>query len=259
MYSAEISRENPTLIMFLFDCSYSMSEKYADSGMTKGQYLAKIANESIDQLVLSCEKGDELRSYFEVGAIGYGDGKYDLLPVQSILQIAENPVKMISSEMDGVKIDRPIWIDDPTKYVNTDMLAGFQYALDILSDWVIDHKTSFPPVLIHVSDGEWTTDSPVKFVQKMQTDVFTDDGNMIILNIHISDDSKKTLTFPDQEPKGSEHQKGLFNISSVLPDSFLKRARELYPGVAAGARGYMFNAQPSDLSKFFDIGTRLIG
>ncbi|MES0489663.1 MAG: vWA domain-containing protein [Leptospirales bacterium] len=259
MYTAEISRENPTLILFLFDCSYSMSEKYGDTGLTKGEYLAKIANESLDQLVLSCEKGDELRSYFEVGILGYGEGKYELMPIQSILQVAENPTEMISTEMDGVKIDRPIWIKDPTRETNTDMKSGFEYASELLLDWIDGHKSNFPPVLIHVSDGEWTTGSPVEFVQQMQENIFTDDGNVVILNIHISDTSDDKLTFPEIEPTSSDHQKGLFNMSSVLPDSFLQRAKEIYPAVQPGARGYMFNAQPDDLSKFFDIGTRLIG
>jgi hypothetical protein len=79
------------------------------------------------------------------------------------------------------------------------------------------------------------------------------------MNIHISNESQDSIYFPDQEPEGSEHVKGLFNISSVLPDSFLSRAQEKYSSVVAGARGYMFNAQPEDLSKFFDIGTRLKG
>ncbi|MDH5681229.1 MAG: hypothetical protein OEZ36_06565, partial [Spirochaetota bacterium] len=69
MYTAEISRTNPALILFLFDCSYSMSEQYGTAKMSKGQFLANICNESIDQIILSCEKGDEIRAYFEIGIL----------------------------------------------------------------------------------------------------------------------------------------------------------------------------------------------
>lgn len=258
MHTAEINRNNPALLLFLIDCSYSMSEKYADTGLTKGEYLAKITNESIDQVILSCEKGDEIRAYFEIGVIGYGDAVEEILPIQTVIDLANSPKKMVKKEMDGIEIQAPIWLEDPTREVNTDMQKGFARAREILNGWCLDHKASFPPVLIHVSDGKWTEGSPVTMAQEMQQDVYTDDGPAIIMNIHISQ-SGDPLTFPDAEPTGDEHMTGLFQMSSVLPDSFLDRAKEKYPGVAPGARGYMFNANPDDLSKFFDIGTRLRG
>jgi hypothetical protein len=259
MYTAEINRANPALLLFLFDCSFSMSEKYAKTGMTKGEYLAKICNESIDQVILSCEKGDEIRGYFEIGILGYGDGAVEILPIESIIDMANSPKKLIKSKLDGVEIERPVWIDDPTREANTDMVAGFKKAHKVLADWAEAHKASFPPVLIHVSDGEWTSASPQKTAQSIQTEVFTDDGPALIMNIHISNSGGDVLVFPDTEPSGTEYQAGLFQMSSVLPDQFLKRAQETYPDTAAGARAYMFNAQPDDLSKFFDIGTRLKG
>lgn len=259
MYSAEISRENPALILFLFDCSYSMSEKYGDSGLTKGEYLAKICNESIDQIILSCEKGDELRAYFEIGILGYSDNAFEILPIKSIIEMANNPLKMVESDLDGVKVERPVWIEDPTRESNTDMFDGFTKAKATLAEWTSTHKSSFPPVLIHVSDGQWTSDSPEPLAAEIQGEVFTDDGAPIVLNIHISSDKADVLVFPDTAPVGNAFQEGLFNMSTVLPDSFLKRAQELYSTVVPGARGYMFNAQTDDLSKFFDIGTRLIG
>ena len=259
MHTAEINRNNPALILFLIDCSYSMSEKYGSTGMTKGEFLAKITNNSIDQVILSCEKGDELRAYFEIGVIGYGDKAYEILPIKTVIDLANNPREMMKTKLDGVDIEQPVWLKDPTREVNTDMKAGFEEARKVLDQWIAGHRASFPPVLIHVSDGMWTSDSPVATAQTIQKDVFTDDGPCIVMNIHISNESGDPDAFPDQEPSGSDHTKGLFQMSSVLPDSFLNRAKEKYPSVAPGARGYMFNANPEDLSKFFDIGTRLRG
>lgn len=259
MYQAEISRTNPALLLFLFDCSYSMSEKYGNTGLTKGEFLAKISNECIDQVILSCEKGDELRGYFEIGILGYSSKAKTFIPIDSVINLANKPKKMVSSSIDGVKIERPIWIEDPTESANTDMKAGFVIAEKVLMDWTGAHKQCFPPVLIHVSDGMWTEGSPLPTVEKLQKEVFTDDGPVIIMNIHISGDSDKVIVFPDAEPEGDEYMKGLFAMSTVLPDQFLKRAQETYPSTVAGARAYMFNAQPDDLSKFFDIGTRLRG
>ncbi len=259
MYEAEINRTNPALILFLFDCSYSMSERYSTSKTSRGEYLANLANESIDQIILSCEKGDEIRAYFEVGILGYGEGAEVLLPIQSIIDLANSPLKMEKAELDGITVERPIWITDPTKRVNTDMISGFKKAESVLKEWIDGHQLSFPPVLIHVSDGEWTTDNPVQTAQSIQVDAATMDGPTIVMNIHISDSSGDSLTFPAQEPVKSEHQTALFQMSSVLPDSFFNRAMEIYPSIEVGARGYMYNAQPDDLTKFFDIGTRLRG
>lgn len=259
MHSAEINRNNPALILFLIDCSWSMSEKYGSTKMTKGEYLAKITNDSIDQIILSCEKGEEIRAYFEIGVIGYGETPEVILPIQTVIELANKPKKMEKTTLDGIEIEKPVWLTDPTREVNTNMKEGFDLAKKELNKWANDHKASFPPVLIHVSDGEWTTGSPVATAQSIQKDIFTDDGPCIVMNIHISDEKKGALNFPDKEPEGSEHVKGLFNMSSVLPDAFLNRAKETYANVTAGARGYIFNGSPEDLSKFFDIGTRLKG
>ncbi|MCP4348258.1 MAG: VWA domain-containing protein [Desulfobacterales bacterium] len=259
MYEAEISRTNPALILFLFDCSYSMSEKYGSAQMSKGEFLAKLCNESVDQIILSCEKGDEIRAYFEIGIIGYGQGSDILLPVQSIIDLAYNPIKMEKYEIDGIEVERPVWISDPTKRVNTDMIAGFKGAKAVLNDWTAAHMSSFPPVLIHVSDGKWTSGNPLQSAEDIKNNVATSDGQCIVMNIHIGSQTGNTLVFPAKPPTGDEHKGALFQMSSELPDSFYQRALEMYPATQVGARGYMFNAQPDDLTKFFDIGTRLRG
>lgn len=259
MYAAEINRNSPALILFLIDCSYSMSEKYGDTKETKGEYLARITNESIDAVILSCEKGEELRAYFEIGIIGYGEKSREIIPIKTVIDLANNPLELKKTKLDGMDIEQPIWIKDPTTESNTNMKEGFELAKTVLNAWIVNHKDSFPPVLIHVSDGEWTSGSPVSAAQDIQENVFTDDGPCIIMNIHISNDEGEPSVFPDTEPDTNKHTQGLFAMSTVLPDSFLNRAKEKYPSVVAGARGYMFNANPEDLSKFFDIGTRLRG
>ncbi len=259
MYQAEISRDHPALILFLFDCSYSMSETYGSTNMSRGAFLAGLCNKTIDQVILACEKGTRIRAYFELGILGYGDGAEILKPVQSIIDLAHNPLKMEQGDIDGVPIEKPVWLEDPTQRANTDMKAGFSLAYDVLNRWAKAHPASFPPVLLHVSDGEWTTGKPISTARKIQVNVRTDDGACIIMNIHIGDNLSEVIIFPSLEPVGDKHRKALFQMSAVLPDSFLQRARETYSHVPDDARGYMFNAQPDDLSKFFDIGTRLIG
>ena len=70
-YSAEISRDNPTAIVFLIDQSGSMDEKMV-TGKTKSDFVADVLNKTIYTLVTNCTKSDGVRNYFDVGVIGYG-------------------------------------------------------------------------------------------------------------------------------------------------------------------------------------------
>jgi hypothetical protein len=70
-YSAEISRDNPTAVVFLIDQSGSMDEKMV-TGKTKADFVADVLNKTIYTLVTNCAKSDGVRHYFDVGVIGYG-------------------------------------------------------------------------------------------------------------------------------------------------------------------------------------------
>ncbi len=47
----------------------------------------------------------------------------------------------------------------------------------------------------------------------------------------------------------------LFRISSVLPENFLGAAQQLGVTAAEGSRGFVFNADPSSVVQFYEIGT----
>lgn len=70
-YSAEISRDNPTCILFIIDQSGSMSD-VMPSGRSKADFVADVLNKTIYTLVTNCTKADGVRSYFDIGVIGYG-------------------------------------------------------------------------------------------------------------------------------------------------------------------------------------------
>jgi hypothetical protein len=63
-YSAEISRDNPTAILFLIDQSASMDEKMT-TGKTKADFVADVLNKTIYTLAINCTKSDGVRHYFE--------------------------------------------------------------------------------------------------------------------------------------------------------------------------------------------------
>src|SRR5207244_11480864 len=69
-YQAEISRENPTCILFVIDQSGSMDE-ISEAGRSKAAFVADVLNKTLYTLVTSCSKSDGVRNYFDVGVIAY--------------------------------------------------------------------------------------------------------------------------------------------------------------------------------------------
>ena len=72
MYTAEISRTNPSAFLFIIDQSGSMDERM-ETEQTKAQFVADVLNKTLYQLVIRCTRADGVRNYFEVGVIAYGD------------------------------------------------------------------------------------------------------------------------------------------------------------------------------------------
>lgn len=70
-YTAEINRSQPTAFVFLIDQSGSMSDKMP-SGETKADFLAKVLNKTIYQLIIRSTKADGVRPYFDLAVFAYG-------------------------------------------------------------------------------------------------------------------------------------------------------------------------------------------
>ena len=73
MYSAQITRANPTCIILLIDQSGSMSDPFSgDSSRKKADFVAEVVNHTLHDLVIRCTKTEEVRNYYHVSVIGYG-------------------------------------------------------------------------------------------------------------------------------------------------------------------------------------------
>ncbi|PYS50746.1 MAG: hypothetical protein DMG13_20405, partial [Acidobacteria bacterium] len=74
VYTAEITRDNPALVIFLLDQSRSMSERLGagEDHRTKAQCVADALNRLLQNLVIKAAKAEGVRDYFWVSAIGYG-------------------------------------------------------------------------------------------------------------------------------------------------------------------------------------------
>jgi len=272
-YSAEISRRNPGLFIFLLDQSRSMSHKLGGSARSKAQEASEAINRQIYEIIYRCTKTDGVRDYFDIGVIGYGlkpDTAQSLLGDRAIVpksKLAENPLRMVKrtekiKDPDGNEVESefefPVWFD-PVANSNTPMVSAFKLASDWLDDWISEHPSSYPPIVINISDGAATDGDPTEQANRMRS-LSTRDGNVLLWNCHLSElKGADPVIFPDSEgklPSGDKFAKQLFDMSSTLPEAFIGIAQERGLTVSSGSRGYVFNAGLDELLQLLDIGTR---
>lgn len=273
-YSAEISRNNPTLFVFLLDQSGSMEDVFGagEARLRKADALADVVNRTLHDLVIRCTKSEEIRNYYDISIVGYGGST--ALPVGSALgagevikkisDIAEHPLRLENRTKkvpDGAgglveqTVRFPIWIE-PQAGNGTPMCAALTEAKNIVGSWLADHPHSFPPVVLHITDGESGDGDPTATGQSI-AQLKSSDGNVLVFNCHLSSQRAAAIEYPTgPETLPNDFAKTLFAMSSVIPDTFLRSAVQSGMTLAQDARGFVFNADPAALVQFFDIGTR---
>ncbi len=272
-YSKEISRTNPTAILFMVDQSSSMNDNLVNEGgapKSKAVATADIINRFLQNLVLKCAKNEGVRDYFHVGIIGYGIttgpalsgplGGRSLIPIS---EIANFPARIEERERkvdDGAgglietKVKFPIWLD-PVANGGTPMLDAFARSEAIISDWVQSHPDSFPPIVLNVTDGE--ADGDLRAAAQSVRALGTSDGEALVFNVHLSANSPKSIAFPHlREALPDSFAETLFDCSSELTPTMRSYAQQKGLSPQAGAKGFVFNADLSALVAFIDIGTR---
>jgi uncharacterized protein YegL len=271
-YSAEVNRRTPTCFLFLIDQSGSMKDSMPGDAMhSKAQFVATAINRILQELVIRCSKDTEIRRYFQVGVIGYGATVGPVLPgnlmdrpLVWIDELYQNPLRVEEVKKkvpDGagglieMVIKFPVWFD-AVALKGTPMVEAFRQAYTILQDWVRQYPASFPPVVINITDGESTDGDPTPLAEQIKS-LSTNDGNVLLLNLHVSSTSMRPLTFPDMLDTGfDQYAHLLFRMSSLLPSVMQDVAMKHGYRISNDSRGFVFNAGIEDVIQFLDIGTR---
>lgn len=272
-YSAEISRGNPTCFVLMIDQSGSMSDPFGgEASLRKADFVADVVNRTLHDLVIRCTRTEEIRNYYYLSVIGYGAtvgpafsgglAGRTLIPVSEVAEIParlENRTKKVSDGAGGLvdtQVRFPVWMD-AVGSGGTPMCQAFGLVRDLLDQWLSEHKNGFPPTVLHLTDGESTDGDPGPVGQEILSRR-TGDGEVLLFNCHVSARHSIKIEYPaDESQLPDDFAKGLFNISSRLPEPFRRSAREI--GITTGgegARGFVFNGDPVSVAQFFDIGTR---
>jgi hypothetical protein len=270
-FRAEISRASPTAILFVIDQSTSMRDRL-QSEKSKSEFLADVLNKTLYTLVTTCSKADGIRDYFHVGVIAYSgldarngfQGALANADMHPISRIADAPLR-IETRMKKAVGTNDVIVEEPTKFPiwfepqnrgKTSMCAGLRSAHDLMRSWCSQHQASYPPTILHVTDGHPTDGNPEPLADKIKS-LATEDGTCLLFNLHVDVGGALPRVFPnDERLLHDRFGKTLFRMSSELPLHAAQAAKKKGHDVKSGARGFVFNADIEEIADFFDIGTR---
>ena len=109
-----------------------------------------------------------------------------------------------------------IWFD-PVANGGTPMCQGFSLARNTLQAWLNQHPSCFPPIVINITDGEATDGDPSDSANLIKT-LKSNDGEVLLFNLHISSQRATPIEFADSEDGLPDRfAQLLFRMSSILP------------------------------------------
>lgn len=276
-YTAQISRANPTAFIFAIDQSASMGRTVNLLGeeVTMAEAVKRIVNRQLYNLVLRCVRGNETRHYYDIAILGYGANTYpiwegDLKDREFVSpeELQKNPFKRITTRKEvktrkGTSIketEELQWIESRHDGRQTRMDLVLKQAKELAEKWISQHPNSYPPTIIHITDGEFvgtTRENVMQQVNEIKS-MFTTDGNVLLFNIHVTPDHSTSLKFPidRNEVRGNEYSTLLYDMSSLLPFRYNEDISKVRNDNADERHVAMaVNADMSLLIQLMDIGT----
>ena len=280
-YTAQITRNTPTAFIFMIDQSISMSRKlnYHGEYITLADAVARIVNEQIYNLVLRCIKLGEVRHYYDIAVIGYGDdasfGWQGTLAGRDFVspeELKNNPFKKITVKEEkrtrkGVElkeVEKVQWVEPLAAGKYTRAHKAFEMVKELLNKWMKEHheKDCYPPTIINITDGAFNgIINPREVNTQLANELkamFTNDGNVLLWNIHVTPDNQEQILLPisKTELKEDKYSEWLYDMSSLLPARYSQPIGDLR-GDAENTRHVAMatNTDLSTLIQLMDIGT----
>ncbi len=246
-YRKQVCVALPCLIFLVIDDSGSMADHLAGTNDPRYLYVERLIGSVLKQLLDRCTelRGDAVqikpRYFLHVIIYGshphvWGDG---LMDIRQVVERYANSGK--SFGLGG-------------KAGGTDAAAALEKAYEVLTTAVADERfrSSFPPIIFHLTDGESATDATA--VAEKIKQLSTEDGNVLVVNTYIGTRTNLNYAGPEDFPGyadlsdvgKSEDNIRLFNMSSPAPPCIGQNLIEdgIFPKLRPGAR------------LFFDVRTK---
>lgn len=177
-----------------------------------------------------------------------------------------------------------VWIE-PKAEGNTEMTRAFEAAEIVIRGWLNaspefisdqlgtqgPRDECFPPILLNITDAKHNGDGIPQNVADRIRRLRTKNGATLICNCHITHLRARACIFPrdikevqqsirdaqnESEQIGDQLVERMFEMSSVIPEALrLKAQSVMRQPIEAGARCFVFNADPDILIRFLNWGT----
>ena len=137
---------------------------------------------------------------------------------------------------------------------------------DLVGKWCAEpnNRDSFPPIVINITDGESSDcdDRELCDVCSQIRRTATEDGNTLLLNIHISSNNTiPSMVFPMAEElvTADHYARTLAECSSIMPDVFNQAICQMKgAGATPPFFGMGYNASIIELLSIINIGSRSV-
>ena len=279
-YKKSMGGDNPGLFVFVLDQSGSMGEAWPQSPKhRKADALADVLNNTLAEIGARCVKGEgRVSNRCEIALLGYEGSKVGSVwggqlqgqEIVSISEISTNPLdiekrKVMHENGKGgiieVEEDVPVWIKANTGG-GTPMKKALAHALKLVQNWLPNHPDAFPPIVIHVTDGEPTGSTPDERDPSPEAtairNLATSDGHALLVNINIHSNSPVKALFPKDAadlPGNDAGAQLLFEMSSIIPDELVEVGRNEGLNMLPGSRLMVLNADAVDVIRLIQFAT----
>lgn len=261
-YTAPITRANPTCFLFLIDQSGSMRDQIAGLDKTKAEGVADAINSLLDNLITTCEQGEDILDRFSVGVLGYGQrvgpalggalcGRH-LVPIS---EVATHSLRVEQRrDATGACTNFPVWFE-PVGAGQTPMCAALAQAKAVLAEFLSSHPDCFPPVVINITDGQ-ANDGDPRVPAAALRGLSSSNGNVLLFNAHLSCQPGAEVMLSEAEAGLTDkYARLLFRMSSVLPERMQTLAGQAGLPVGTASRGFLFKADLNQVVKLLQVGT----
>lgn len=246
-YEQKISTQKPGLVVLLLDDSGSMKENLAGTSDPRYKWTERYAGYILKELLdrSSDMKGDNLvvKPRYCIHVIKYG----------SRTELWGNPEMEIQSAVELYsRSGNSLGLGGHLQ--GTNARAAFEQALNYLNKAVASERfnNSFPPMVLHLTDGESHTDA--KPVADQIRQLSTTDGNVLVVNAYIGTQTSLNYNNPEEFPGYLDVSEAgpsvdnirLFEMSSQVPKCIEEnlKADGIFPNLRSGSR------------LFFDVRTK---
>ena len=162
------------------------------------------------------------------------------------------------------EIEKVQWLSARCDGHWTHVHQAFDIAKTLLDQWMQEHheKDCYPPTIINITDGAFNGIANPREVNTQLANelkaLFTNDGNVLLWNIHITPDIQEQTLLPisKTELKDDKYSEWLYDMSSLLPSRYNQPIGDLR-GDAENTRHVAMatNTDLSTLIQLMDIGT----